>query len=107
MCQTATTSSPASQALPPPGGSVLPPGALGSDHGILRTDTGSRVVDVNVKGRLRVSEGDPYYKDLGPPRPAQVPGPEDQVCIRKGDGVAREGSALQCPHLGLEAEDGD
>lgn len=47
----ATASSPASQALPPPGGSMLPAGALRTDHGILRTDTGSRVVDVDVKGR--------------------------------------------------------
>ena len=30
---------------------MLPPGALRSDHGILSTDTGNRVVDVNVKGR--------------------------------------------------------
>ena len=31
---------------------MLPPGALKTDHGLLRTDTGSRVVDVDVKGTL-------------------------------------------------------
>ena len=67
---------------------MLPPGGQGSDRDILRTDTGSSSCE--GKG-IKVSEGNAWHRGVGPSRPAQVPSPEGQVCIKQGDGVAREG----------------